>query len=202
MTKRFGSNLALDDVSFDLRPGSCSRSSRRERRRQEHARQVHHGLLSARRRQALDRGPGGRGPESARRPAPRYRHGLPALHAGREHDASPENLVLSRARRARDHRLKRELKAIDEFMQTHAVPGATGAHRAAARGGREAEARDPEAALPRQPYRDFGRADQRAHSRRRPTRCSACCGGWPRTAESASPSSPTSSVRSPSTPTT
>ena len=38
---------ALDDVSLTLAPGIVPRAARRERRRQEHARQVHHGLLPA-----------------------------------------------------------------------------------------------------------------------------------------------------------
>ncbi len=49
MTKRFGEFIALDDVSLKVAPGDVPRAARRERRRQEHARQMHHGLLPARR---------------------------------------------------------------------------------------------------------------------------------------------------------
>ena len=51
-----------------------------------------------------------------------------------------------------------------------------------ARRRREAEARDPEAALPRQPLRDPRRADLGADAATRPTRCWACCAPWPRRA--------------------
>ena len=45
VTKRFGPLVALDDVSLTLEPGSFHALAWRERGRQEHARQMHHGLL-------------------------------------------------------------------------------------------------------------------------------------------------------------
>ena len=48
MTKRFGEFVALDDVSLKVARRHVPRAARRERRRQEHAGQMHHGLLPAR----------------------------------------------------------------------------------------------------------------------------------------------------------
>ena len=91
VSQAFGSVRALDDVSLTLERGTRARAAGRERRRQEHAGQVHHGLL-----------PGRRGPRAAsaastpRIESPRdaagagHRHGLPALHAGRQHDRRRE----------------------------------------------------------------------------------------------------------------
>ena len=48
MTKRFGALItALDDVSIKVAGRHLPRAARRERRRQDHAGQVHHGLLPA-----------------------------------------------------------------------------------------------------------------------------------------------------------
>ena len=68
------------------RTGQLPRSARRERSRQEHARQMHHGLLPGRLGARAGRRLRGRARQPARRSASRHRHGLPALHAGREHD--------------------------------------------------------------------------------------------------------------------
>ena len=62
------------------------RAAGRKRRRQEHAGQMHHGLLPARRRRGRGRQPRALNRQSARRTCARTRHGLPALHAGTGHD--------------------------------------------------------------------------------------------------------------------
>ena len=82
MTKRFGEFTALDDVSLKVAAGHVPCAAGRERRRQEHARQMHHGLLPGRRRRGHGRRPPAGHRQSARRARARPRHGLPALHAG------------------------------------------------------------------------------------------------------------------------
>ena len=118
-----------------------------------------------------------RGQEPERRAASRHRHGLPALHAGREHDRRREPGARAR-RRAAIIDWKREKQAIERFMDGMPFRDPARPHGAQARRRRKAEARDPEAALPRQQDRDPGRADQSCSRRKRPTRCSACCATW------------------------
>ncbi len=135
-----------------------ARAARRERRRQEHARQVHHGLLPGRRGAGAGERRRRGHQEPARRGRARHRHGLPALHAGRQHDGGRE--PGPGAPRAPVHlRLGgraeggRRLHGADAVQARSGAPGAHAGRR------REAEARDPEAALSRQLDRDPRRAD-------------------------------------------
>ena len=70
----------------------------RERRRQEHAGQMRHGLLRRRRGRDPAQRPSGHDRPSAPGARARARHGLPALHAGAEHDGAGELRPLPRAR--------------------------------------------------------------------------------------------------------
>ena len=90
LSKRLRLAAGARDVSMTLRPGT-SAPSRRERRRQKHARQVHHGDVSGRLRLGPGRRQRRRAEEPAAGPRPGPRHGLPALHAGREHDRRREH---------------------------------------------------------------------------------------------------------------
>ena len=104
-----------------------------------------------------------RNPREAR--AARHRHGLPALHAGPSLTGA-ENLVITRARRSRRDRLDRGEEAACRVPRPHAVPRAARRAGRASGGRRKAEARDPEAALPRPAVSHPGRADLGAHARR------------------------------------
>ena len=91
ITKQFGTVLALDNVSLRAARGQRPRAPGRERRRQEHAGEMHHGLLHAPTpAQVLVERRRGRDAEPARRRGARDRDGLPALHAGRQHDGRRE----------------------------------------------------------------------------------------------------------------
>ena len=90
ISKQFGSVRALENVSLKLRARVGARAARRERRRQEHARQVHHGLLLGRRGAGAGERRRRGHQEPARRGRARHRDGLPALHAGRQHDGGRE----------------------------------------------------------------------------------------------------------------
>ena len=159
MTKRFGAFTALDDVSLKVTAGHVPRAARRERRRQEHARQMHHGLLPARRRpgawsatsEQVDRQP-------ARRARARHRHGLPALHAGAGMTVA-ENLVLARDDVPAVIDWARGAQGARGVSGAHAVPRAAQRQGVGDLGRREAEVRDPEAALSRAPLPDPRRAD-------------------------------------------
>ena len=116
MTKRFGSNLALDDVSFDLRPGSF------------HALLGENGagkstlvkcIMGFYQPDAGKLSIGGQGVEVLS-PRDAQRHGIGMVYQHFtlvENMTVAENLVLSRADVPRVVDWKRELKAIDEFMQ-------------------------------------------------------------------------------------
>jgi ABC-type uncharacterized transport system ATPase subunit len=117
MTKRFGSNLALDDVSFELRPGSF------------HALLGENGAGKSTLVKCImgfyqpDAGKISIGGETVRIQSPRdaQRHGIGMVYQHFtlvENMTVAENLVLSRANVPRVVDWKRELRAIDDFMQT------------------------------------------------------------------------------------
>ena len=121
MTKRFGEFTALDDVSLKVPAGTLPRAARRERRRQEHAGQVHHGLLPAGPGRGAGRRPRAGNREPARRARARPRHGLPALHAGAGMTVA-ENLVLSRAHVPAVIDWRKETRRARGLSRRHAVP--------------------------------------------------------------------------------
>ena len=117
--------------------------------------------------------------EPARRRRAGHRHGLPALHAGRQHDRRREPGAVA-ARRTRSSSTGRpSSKAVAAFMAAHAVPARPDAPGAHARRRREAEAGDPEAALPRQLDRDPRRADVGADARRGRRGAGPAARAWP-----------------------
>ena len=78
-------------------------AARRERRRQEHAGQMHHGLLPGRCTAKSWSTTAQRGDrQSARRARARTRHGLPAFHAGAGHDGRGKSRAGARRRAGRD----------------------------------------------------------------------------------------------------
>ncbi len=89
-----------------------------------------------------------------------------------------ENLVISRADAPGDHRLEEGDGVARRLPRPHAVPRAARRAGLGAGGGREAEARDPQAPLSRPAPADPRRADLGAHARTRPTRCSVFCAAW------------------------
>ncbi len=165
MTKRFGDFVALDAGFAQGGGGQLPRAAGRERRRQEHAGQVHHGLLSARpgrrhrrRKRADDR-------QSARRPRARARHGLSALHAGGRHDGDRESGAGARPP-ARRHRLAGGDQGARSVSRPHAVSHPARRQGVGPLGRRAAEMRDPQAALSRAALPHSGRADLGAHAGR------------------------------------
>ncbi len=117
MTKRFGEFAALDDVSLEGQARHVPRSSGRERRRQEHARQMHHGLLSPGRRRRPGRRQERRDRQSARRARARSRHGLSALHAGAGHDRHREPGAGARRRCRAIVDWRKEREALERFSR-------------------------------------------------------------------------------------
>ena len=124
MTKRFGDFIALDDVSMKVPAGSVPCAARRERRRQEHAGQMHHGLLPA------GRGRASWSATASRRStirAPRTRsasawstsisRSVPAMTVA-------ENLVMARADVPVVIDWRGERSALEAFLDAHAVPRA------------------------------------------------------------------------------
>ena len=158
MTKIFGSLIALDDVSIKVQRRHAARAPRRERRRQVDARQMHHGLLPADARPGAGRRHGGRDPQPARRPRPRHRHGLPALHAGAVADRGREPRHQP-GPSAGGHRLAEGEARPRRVPRAHAVPVPLDVPVSGLCGRREAEARDPEAALSRPALPHPRRAD-------------------------------------------
>ena len=159
MTKRFGALTALDDV-VDQGPGRLvPRAARRERRRQVDPRQVHHGLLHGRQGHGAARRQGdrrSRNPKDARANGIGmvYQHFtlVPSLTGRREPRHHPR-------RRAGHHRLGQGEAAAGGLHRPDAVPRAARHAGLLAVGRREAEARDPEAALSRPALHDPRRAD-------------------------------------------
>ena len=100
--------------------------------------------------------------QPAGRARQRHRHGLPALHAGAIADGGREPRHQPR-RRAGRHQLERGEAAARGVPRQDAVPRAARHADLVAGRGREAEARDPQAALPRPALHDPGRADLGAH---------------------------------------
>jgi ABC-type multidrug transport system ATPase subunit len=147
LTKRFGAFTALDRVSLKVRPGTV------------HALLGENGagkstlvkcvvgyqppdggaVLIDGREQAI---------ALAHRGAPAgHRHGLPALHRGAGHDGGREPAAGARPA-ARGDRLEGRARRAAGLPADHAVPAGPGRHAAGPVGRREAEARDPEAAVP------------------------------------------------------
>ena len=146
---RFGSFVALEGAQLDVAAGTVPRAARRERRRQEHLRQVR------------DRLPAGRPPARSSTTGARSRS---RARARRTRSASAwstsssrwspnmtvaENLVLVRDRRAGDHRLEEGARRARRLhgRASRSRCRCTAPVRSLS-AGPEAEARDPEAALP------------------------------------------------------
>ena len=90
-----------------------------------------------------------------------------------------ENLVISRADAPAIIDWKKEMKRARGVPRPHAVPGAARRAGVDARRRREAEARNPQAALSRPARCSSSTSRPRCSPRTRPTRCSACCAAWP-----------------------
>ena len=149
----------------DARARLVPRAPRRERRRQEHPRQVRDGLLRARQGRGDRRRRRVRHPEPSRRARPPDRDGVPAFHAGAEHDGGRELLAGARGPLPR-RRLGRRAPPVARVLEGHAVHGRSRGGGRLAGGRRETEGRDPQAALPGLARPDPRRADVGAHARR------------------------------------
>ena len=165
MTKRFGAFTALDRGLAQGAGRQLPCPAGRERRRQEHAGQMHHGLLPAGHGRRPGRRPRTGDREPARGARARPRHGLPALHLGPGHDGDGE-FRAGPLRAAGGDRLAHGDEGAGSLSRPHAVS------RAARRQGvgdlrrRAAEMRNPQAALSRAPVPHPRRADLGAHARR------------------------------------
>ena len=185
MTKRFGEFAALDHVSLKVAARHVPRAARRERRRQEHAGQVHHGLLPGRRGQVHGR----------RSPARRSK-----IRARRTRSASAWSTSISRwsghdrggesgpgARRvpavfdwARSARRSKNFLTRMPFRVPLERQGLGDLAPASSRNARSSSSSICSGVPhPR-------RADLGADAATRPTKCSACCAGWWRQATSPS----------------
>ena len=166
MTKRFGAFTALDDVSIKVPRRLLPRPARRERRRQEHAGEVPGRLLPARRRRIV---------VDQRERDIRSPHDAHALGIGMVYQhftlvpsmTVAENLVMARDDVPAVMRWRQRARAA---RRVHDAPcrSAFRSTRRSARlaAGREAEGRDPQAALPAAPLHDPRRADLGAHAGR------------------------------------
>ena len=178
MTKRFGGVTALDDVSMRVARGRRStRSSGENGAGKSTLVKCLVGYLPARRRPDRGRGRASATIRSpARRARARHRHGLPALHAGAEHDGGGEPRHGARRRARRDRRLARGARAARRASWT-TVPFRLDLDAPVARlaAGEKQKVEILKQLYLAPPLHDPRRADVRAHARRRPTRCSACC---------------------------
>ena len=135
-----------------------SRAAGRERRGQEHAGQMRHGLLRRRRGPDPARRPRGHDRPSAPGARAGPRHGLPALHPGAEHDGAGESGAVARPPARRD-RLGGRARPARRLLLDHALPRALRRPGGRSRRRREAEGRDPQAALSQAEPSDPRRAD-------------------------------------------
>ena len=167
MTKLFGSLMALDDVSIKVRAGTLHALLGENGAGKSTLVKCIMGFYQPTRGTVLVDGH----EIDIRNPRDAHAHGIgmvyqhftlvPSLTAA-------ENLVISRARIRRpiiDWR-KEKRRRSSAFLDTHAVPRAARRAGLGARGRREAEARDPEAALSRPALPDPRRADLGADARR------------------------------------
>ena len=105
------------------------------------------------------------GPQPARRAGARRRHGLSAFHAGALADRGREPRRQPR-RRAGDHQLAQGATRDSKRSSTACRSGCRSTGRFLAGGGREAEARNPQAPLSQPALPDPRRADLGADARR------------------------------------
>ena len=105
VTKRFGSLTVLDAVSLRLEPGTVHALLGENGAGKSTLVKCIMGFYHADGGRVVVGDADGAHQEPARRAAARHRHGLPALHAGREHDRGREPGAVARAR-ARPHRLE------------------------------------------------------------------------------------------------
>ena len=158
MSKSFGALKALERRVDQGAGRLVPRAARRERRGQVDARQMHHGLLHARQGPASDRRRRGRGrnPRDAQALGVGmvYQHFtlVPSLTAA-------ENLVVSRADAPAIIDWRKERKALEAFLDRMPFRVPLDRPVSGARGRREAEARDPQAALSRPALPHPRRAD-------------------------------------------
>ena len=177
MTKRFGAFTALDDVALKVRPGSFHALLGENGAGKSTLVKCIMGYYHADRgRASLVDGREQAIANPQRRARARHRHGLPALHAGAGDDGGREPGAGARRRAGGRSTGRRRRKALEAFLarMPFQVPLDAGVR---PRRRREAEARDPEAALSRAALPDPRRADLGADAAARPTRCSGMLRG-------------------------
>ena len=163
MTKRFGAFVALDDVSIKVEAGLLPCAAGRERRGQEHAGQMSGGLLPARLRRSRGQRARAQHPLATGFACAGHRYGVPALHAGAEHDGGREPGHVAR-RRFSARELAPGAGAAGRVHAYRALQGSPRRPGLRAGGGREAEGGDPQAAVPALPFHHPRRADLGPHA--------------------------------------